>query len=39
MAASLTDKQMTMADVVQMLDIKEQAAIQSRRDRILTLSN
>jgi len=39
MAAGLTDKALTMADVVQMLDVQEQSAIQAKRARILTLSN
>jgi IS1 family transposase len=39
MAAGLTDKALTMGDVVQMLDVQEQTAIQAKRDRIYALSN
>lgn len=39
MAAGLTDKPMRMADLVQILDVREQVALQTKRERILSLSN
>jgi IS1 family transposase len=38
-AAGLTDKALTMADICLLLDQRELVQIASRRDRILTLSN
>lgn len=38
-AAGLTDKALTMADVVQLIDVREQMALQDARERILSLSN
>lgn len=38
-AAGLTDKAMTMADVVQMIDVQERMAVLAKRDKILSLSN
>jgi IS1 family transposase len=39
MAAGLTDKALTMADVAQLIDVREQLAILNRRRRTLVLSN
>lgn len=38
-AAGLTDKQMTMADVAQLIDVREQMTLQGKRERILVRSN
>jgi IS1 family transposase len=38
-AAGLTDKAMTMTDLVELLDAREFSALQDKRDRILSLSN
>ena len=38
-AAGLTSTEMTMADLVQMIDTYQQMAIQAKRERILSLSN
>jgi IS1 family transposase len=38
-AAGLTDKKMTMADMVLMLDAREQQALQERRERTLVPAN
>jgi hypothetical protein len=39
MAASLTDKAMTMSDLVELMDAREFDALQDKRERILSLSN
>jgi hypothetical protein len=39
MAAGLTDKQMTMADLVQILDAREQKEIFTRRQGLISQSN
>ena len=38
-AAGLTDKQMTMADLAQLIDVREQTALLNKRERILSLAN
>jgi IS1 family transposase len=38
-AAGLTDKQMTMADVAQLIDVAELSQIRAKRERTLVLSN
>jgi len=38
-AAGLTLHPLTMADVVQLIDVREQQAIQAKRERTLSLSN
>ena len=38
-AAGLTDKAMTMTDLVELLDHREFDALQNKRDRILALTN
>jgi len=39
MAAGLTDKAMTMTDLVELMDAREFDALQDKRDRILALAN
>jgi hypothetical protein len=39
MAAGLTDKPMLMADLVQILDAREQNALYDRRQRLLSQAN
>lgn len=38
-AAGLTDKAMNMADIARLIDVREQMALQDKRERILSLSN
>jgi hypothetical protein len=38
-AAGLTDKAMTMTDLVELMDAREFDALQDKRERILSLSN
>jgi hypothetical protein len=38
-AAGITDKALTMADVAQLIDVRAQMSLQAKRERILTLSN
>ena len=39
MAAGLTDKALTMADIAHLVDLREQMALQEKREKILSLSN
>lgn len=39
MAAGITDKAMTMADVVQLIDVRERMFALGKRERTLSLSN